>query len=199
MGILKLITQSGFGFFKLLRAPRSQFFIYKLGPEQWLETCFNPFYPGPGFSRESFQATHFVDSGPAFCREKIPGPLLNGWLQPHLPKSKGDTFPTNSSQRSIRSSTCKKKSPIFSIFFPHFSSPILFLDFEVLMQGGRLGCSSGLGRVLEDLPRLRPTTFAASPSFWNGLHKDFENQLRGDRGDRGDDRWGMGGDFEGNF
>ena len=33
MGILKLITQSGFGFFKLLRAPRSQFFVYKLGPE----------------------------------------------------------------------------------------------------------------------------------------------------------------------
>ena len=67
------------------------------------------------------------------------------------------------------------------------------------MQGGRLGCSSGLGRVLEDLPRLRPTTFAASPSFWNGLHKDFESQLRGGRGDREDDRWGMGGDFEGNF
>ena len=59
------------------------------------------------------------------------------------------------------------------------------------MQGGRLACSSGLGRVLEDLPRLRPTTFAASPSFWNGLHKDFENQLR-DRGDPEDDRWGMG-------
>ena len=32
MGILKLITQSGFGFLKPLRAPRSQFFIYKLDP-----------------------------------------------------------------------------------------------------------------------------------------------------------------------
>ena len=40
MGILKLITQSGFGFFKLLRAPRSQFFVYKLGPKKWLKTAF---------------------------------------------------------------------------------------------------------------------------------------------------------------
>eukprot|EP00435_Cladocopium_sp_Y103_P037343 s2581_g9.t2 len=55
------------------------------------------------------------------------------------------------------------------------------MDVVVLMQGGRLGCSSGLGRALEDLPQLRPTTFAAPPSFWNGLHKDFEHQLRGDR------------------
>ena len=89
--------------------------------------CSEEAYPGPGFSRESFQATHFVDSGPAFCREKIPGPLLNGGLQPHLPKSKGDTFPTNSSQRSIRSSTCKKKSPFFFIFFHIFPPPFCFL------------------------------------------------------------------------
>ena len=40
MGILKLITQSRFGFFKLLRAPRSQFFVYKLGPKKWLKTAF---------------------------------------------------------------------------------------------------------------------------------------------------------------
>jgi hypothetical protein len=40
MGILKLIMQSGFGFFKLLRAPRSQFFVYKLGPEKLLKTAF---------------------------------------------------------------------------------------------------------------------------------------------------------------
>ena len=32
MGILKLITHIGFGFFKLLRAHQSQFFVYKLGP-----------------------------------------------------------------------------------------------------------------------------------------------------------------------
>ena len=96
MDILKLITQSGFGFCKLLRAPRSQFFVYKLGPKWWLKTAFEnyldeknkfnpvltPFrhsfcseeaYPRPGLSRESFQATHFVDSGPAFCREKYRG------------------------------------------------------------------------------------------------------------------------------
>jgi len=40
IGILKLITQSGFGFFKLPRAPRSQFFVYKLGPKKWLKTAF---------------------------------------------------------------------------------------------------------------------------------------------------------------
>ena len=31
MDILKLITQSGFWFFKLLRAPRNLFLVYKLG------------------------------------------------------------------------------------------------------------------------------------------------------------------------
>ena len=37
MGILKLITQIGFWFFRLLRAPQSHFFVYKLG----LITCKN--------------------------------------------------------------------------------------------------------------------------------------------------------------
>ena len=82
------------------RAHQSQLFVYKLGPRWWLKTCkdnfwkpswwrktesnpcFNFFrysfcseeaYPRPGLSRESFQATHFVDSGPAFCREKYRG------------------------------------------------------------------------------------------------------------------------------
>ena len=40
MGILKLITQSGFGFFKLLRGPRSLFLVYKLGLKKWLKTAF---------------------------------------------------------------------------------------------------------------------------------------------------------------
>ena len=30
-------------------------------------------YPRPARSRESFQATHFVDWGPAFCKEKYQG------------------------------------------------------------------------------------------------------------------------------
>ena len=48
---------------------------------------------------------------------------------------------------------------------------------QVLMQGGRIGLSSGLGRVLADVQQLRPTVFAAPPTFWNGLFKDFENQV----------------------
>ena len=71
------------------------------------------------------------------------------------------------------------------VFFHLFPPPF---GFEVLMQGGRLGCASGLGRMLEDLPRLRPTTLAAPPGFWSGLQKDFEHQLA-----PGDDRW-MGDD-----
>ena len=35
--------------------------------------CSEETYPGPWFSRESFQVIHFVDSGPAFCREKYRG------------------------------------------------------------------------------------------------------------------------------
>ena len=40
MDILKLITQSGFWFFKLLRAPRSLFLVYKLGLKNWLKRAF---------------------------------------------------------------------------------------------------------------------------------------------------------------
>ena len=40
MDILKLITQSGFWFFKLLRAPRSLFLVYKLGLKKWLKRAF---------------------------------------------------------------------------------------------------------------------------------------------------------------
>jgi len=40
MGILKLIIQSGFGFFKLLRAPRSLFLVYKLGLKKMLKRTF---------------------------------------------------------------------------------------------------------------------------------------------------------------
>ena len=40
MDILKLITQSGFWFFKLLRAPRSLFLVYKLGLKKLLKRAF---------------------------------------------------------------------------------------------------------------------------------------------------------------
>ena len=40
MDILKLITQSGFWFFKLLRAPRSLFLVYKLDLKKWLKRAF---------------------------------------------------------------------------------------------------------------------------------------------------------------
>ena len=40
MDILKLITQNDFWFFKLLRAPRSLFLVYKLGLKKWLKRAF---------------------------------------------------------------------------------------------------------------------------------------------------------------
>ncbi len=48
---------------------------------------------------------------------------------------------------------------------------------EVLMQGGRLGVFSSLAHLLEDVQVLRPTVFAAPPTFWNGLFKDFQNEV----------------------
>ena len=40
MDILKLIMQSGFWFFKLLRAPQSLFLVYKLGLKKLLKRAF---------------------------------------------------------------------------------------------------------------------------------------------------------------
>ena len=40
MDILKLISQSGFWFLKLLRALRSLILIYKLGFKKWLKKTF---------------------------------------------------------------------------------------------------------------------------------------------------------------
>ena len=40
MDILKLIMQSDFWFFKLLRGPRSLFLVYKLGLKKWLKRAF---------------------------------------------------------------------------------------------------------------------------------------------------------------
>jgi hypothetical protein len=89
MGILKLITHIGFGFCKLLRAHRGQFTnwalcngskhlkaafettLMKKQKQNLVLTSFRYSFcseeacPGPGFSRESFQATRFLDSGPA--------------------------------------------------------------------------------------------------------------------------------------
>ena len=50
---------------------------------------------------------------------------------------------------------------------------------DVLMQGGSIGFFSGsLCRMLDDCRSLRPTVFAATPTFWNGLHAQFEAELR---------------------
>lgn len=50
---------------------------------------------------------------------------------------------------------------------------------DVLMQGGSIGFFSGsLSRMLGDCRSLRPTAFAATPTFWNGLHAQFEAELR---------------------
>ncbi|CAJ1448540.1 unnamed protein product [Effrenium voratum] len=49
---------------------------------------------------------------------------------------------------------------------------------DVLMQGGQIGVFSGsLDRILDDARALRPTVFAAPPTFWNGLHAEFEDEV----------------------
>lgn len=49
---------------------------------------------------------------------------------------------------------------------------------DVLLQGGRIGVFSGsLDRMLDDVQILRPTAFAATPTFWNGLYNQFEQEV----------------------
>ncbi|CAK0843476.1 unnamed protein product [Prorocentrum cordatum] len=49
---------------------------------------------------------------------------------------------------------------------------------DVLLQGGRIGVFSGsLDNMLDDVQRLRPTAFAAAPTFWNSLYSQFEQDV----------------------
>ena len=82
--ILKLITQSGFWFFKLLRAPRSLFLVYKLGLKKWLTRTFENHFDEKNkinpvltnfqhlfCSEKAYpKARHFVEKFPGspFCR-----------------------------------------------------------------------------------------------------------------------------------
>ena len=53
---------------------------------------------------------------------------------------------------------------------------------DVLLAGGRIGTFSGsLARLLDDCAALRPTVFAATPTFWNGLHRQFEQEVLHER------------------
>ena len=84
MDILKLIMQSGFWFFKLLRAPRSLFLFYKLGLKNgWKE---------PLKTVEKFPGSPFCKLSQIFFWIKMPGLLLNGWLQPHPLTRRGIFF-----------------------------------------------------------------------------------------------------------
>ena len=72
MGILKLITQTGFGFFKLLRGPRSLFLVYKLGLKKWLKTAFENHFDEKKINPVLTNVQH------SFCSEKAyprPGTL----------------------------------------------------------------------------------------------------------------------------
>ena len=66
MDILKLITQSGFWFFKLLRAPRSLFLVYKLGLKKWLKRAFKNYFDEK--NKINFVLTNFQH---LFCSEKV--------------------------------------------------------------------------------------------------------------------------------
>lgn len=62
---------------------------------------------------------------------------------------------------------------------------LVMIAFEPLRQsldifclGGRIGVFSGSLDILsEDIEALRPTVFGATPTFWNGLHQNFINEL----------------------
>ena len=52
---------------------------------------------------------------------------------------------------------------------------ILFKIFIDLLQGGRIVFSSGgLEHLMDEVKQVRPTVFAATPTFWIGLMKQFE-------------------------
>jgi long-chain acyl-CoA synthetase len=59
-----------------------------------------------------------------------------------------------------------------------FAFEVMRQSHEVLLSGGRIGLFSGsLARLLDDCQCLRPTVFAATPSFWNGLYAQYEHEL----------------------
>ena len=50
-------------------------------------------------------------------------------------------------------------------------------NLDVLAKGGSIGVFSGLSRISDDCRLLCPTTFGATPTFWNGLYSQFQNDL----------------------
>ena len=59
-----------------------------------------------------------------------------------------------------------------------YAYEIMRQSHEVLLGGGRIGVFSGsLTRILDDCRALRPTVFAATPTFWNGLYAQFEGEV----------------------
>ena len=82
MDILKLITQSGFWFFKLLRAPRSLFLVYKLDLKKWFKRAFeNHFDEKNKINPILTNFQHLFCSekafqGQALCREISRQPIL---------------------------------------------------------------------------------------------------------------------------
>ncbi|CAE7561362.1 car [Symbiodinium sp. CCMP2456] len=70
------------------------------------------------------------------------------------------------------------RTPESSVDIVTYAYEAIRQSHDVLMQGGRIGVFSGsLDRMLEDLRALRPTVFAAAPTFWTGLYSDFENDV----------------------
>jgi long-chain acyl-CoA synthetase len=66
-----------------------------------------------------------------------------------------------------------------------FAYEVMRQSHDVLMQGGSIGFFSGsLTRMQEDCQRLRPTAFAATPTFWVGLLAQFESEVRRRSGGR---------------
>eukprot|EP00439_Symbiodinium_sp_Y106_P019596 s5596_g2.t1 len=70
------------------------------------------------------------------------------------------------------------RTPESSVDIVTYAYEAIRQSHDVLMQGGRIGVFSGsLDRMLEDVRALRPTVFAAAPTFWTGLYSDFENDV----------------------
>ena len=69
-----------------------------------------------------------------------------------------------------------------------FAYEVMRQSVDVLLQGGCIGFFSGsLARIQDDCQRLRPTAFAATPTFWTGLLAQFEAELRRRRETDGDE------------
>eukprot|EP01125_Pyxidicula_operculata_P005488 TRINITY_DN1943_c0_g1_i2.p1 TRINITY_DN1943_c0_g1~~TRINITY_DN1943_c0_g1_i2.p1 ORF type:complete len:1136 (+),score=323.52 TRINITY_DN1943_c0_g1_i2:186-3593(+) len=68
--------------------------------------------------------------------------------------------------------------PKRATFLVMYSFEPLKQSIDVLCKGGRIGVYSGhISNILQDCALLRPTVLGATPSLWNSLYIDYQNEL----------------------